>query len=108
MDPTDEKKSNGPGGRAPGPGGGASRRDSALVVDGEVDKALAFPVLVEPIHPAGAGGVMTTSPGYSAGADIGAQVTSALRDVLGWQPRGNDAKGFIGALTQSFDLREVE
>jgi hypothetical protein len=31
----------------------------------------------------------------------------AISDVLGWKPRTNDVKGFVGALTQSFTLTET-
>jgi len=74
----------------------------------EIDFAPAFPVLVEQMMPAGPGGAMTTGRGSGTDTDVGQQVQNALRDVLGWQPRSNDAKGFLGALTSSFDLREYE
>jgi hypothetical protein len=35
-------------------------------------------------------------------------VTKALQDVLGWKIKPGDAKGFMGALNQSFQLKMVE
>jgi len=35
-------------------------------------------------------------------------VNKALADVLGWKVNAGDAKGFVGALTQSFTLSQVE
>jgi hypothetical protein len=80
----------------------------STVYDAEVDFAPTYPVLVEPMAPQGAGGAMTSGRGFASGTDVGAQVANTLRDVLGWQPRANDPKGFVGALTQSFDLYELE
>jgi hypothetical protein len=35
-------------------------------------------------------------------------VTRALQDVLGWKIKSNDSAGFLGALNQSFTLKESE
>ena len=39
---------------------------------------------------------------------LGQVAAQAIGDVLGWKANASDAKGFIGALTQSFSLTEVE
>jgi hypothetical protein len=115
MDAKEAKKNDNGGMRAPAPQGTPTARVAAkgtepgsTVYDAEVDFAPTYPVLVEPMAPQGAGGAMTAGRGFGPGTDVGAQVANTLRDVLGWQPRTNDAKGFLGALTQSFDLFEHE
>jgi len=115
MDPKDRNKSdNGSGTKptpppeAPAASVGVDKAAGLAHHHAELDFAPAYPVLVEQMAPAGPGGAMTTGRGSGAGTDIGQQVQNALRDVLGWQPRANDAKGFLGALTSSFDLLEYE
>jgi hypothetical protein len=114
MDPKDPKKSqNGSDTAAPPPQVAAAPVRTAQGTGpvhhhAEIDFAPAYPVLVEQMTPAGPGGVMTTGRGSGAGTDVGQQVQNTLRDVLGWQPRSNDPKGFVGALTSSFDLVEYE
>jgi hypothetical protein len=39
---------------------------------------------------------------------LGQIAARAIGDALGWKPNSTDAKGFVGALTQSFSLTEVE
>jgi hypothetical protein len=64
-----------------------------------VDVDNAFPAMVE--RPTGRRDVAI--PG-----DVGPQVTTALRDILGWRPRAADPKAFEGALRAAFRLRLVE
>jgi hypothetical protein len=68
--------------------------------------ATAYPLLTEQINPSARTG------GFGGGGDrltdFAQTVNTALQAVLGWQPRENDARGFTGALSQSFDLRDVE
>jgi hypothetical protein len=73
----------------------------------------AFPVLTEevgfpPSPLAKSGG--TTSGGYGApgASGLGQTAAKAIADVLGWKTKPNDPKAFLGALTQSFTLTEVE
>ena len=73
----------------------------------------AFPVLTEevgfpPSPLAKSGG--TTGGGYGApgGSGLGQTAAKAIADVLGWKTKPNDPKAFLGALTQSFTLTEVE
>jgi hypothetical protein len=49
----------------------------------------------------------TPSPGGGTGG-LGQMVSKAVNDVLGWKVKPGDAKGLMGALTQSFTLTEVE
>lgn len=80
---------------------------TAEAVESSIDLT-AYPVMVEEIGAAGPG-VAVRAPGAgSAPGDPSATVDLALRDILGWKPRNNDPRGFIGALTQSFDLKDIE
>lgn len=69
-----------------------------------------FPVLTEEV-PAG-GPVSTTRPPNSSfgggTSSIGVVADRAIREVLSWRTKDADAKGFVGALTQAFDLKQVE
>ena len=80
-----------------------------------------FPILTEevgyPPSPLAGGSPSGTSrSGSSSGngfggggrGSLGPTVTRALQDVLGWKIKSNDAAGFLGALNQSFTLKEVE
>src|SRR5205085_2206535 len=39
---------------------------------------------------------------------LGQVASQAISDALGWKPSSTDPKGFVGALTQSFTLTEIE
>jgi hypothetical protein len=75
-----------------------------------VEDAVSYPVLTEPVSfaPASPGGVMMNAPAAQPGAPLTGIVGKALTDVLGWKVNTADAKGFVGALTQSFTLTLVE
>ena len=72
----------------------------------------AYPILTEEIgyrpsplsRPPGAG----PSIGGGAQGGLGQVASQAIGDVLGWKANPADSKGFVGALTQSFSLAEVE
>jgi|HubBroStandDraft_4_1064222.scaffolds.fasta_scaffold08151_3 hypothetical protein len=78
-----------------------------------VEDAVSYPVLTEEIGyrpspvgiPTGGGGGMA---GGGGGGNIGQMALKAVTDVLGWKANSADPKGFVGALTQSFKLTEVE
>jgi hypothetical protein len=80
----------------------------------DVEDAIAYPVLTEEIGyrpspvgiPLGGGGGMTGGGGGIS--NLGQVALKAVSDVLGWKANTADAKGFVGALTQSFTLTEVE
>jgi hypothetical protein len=87
---------------------------------GEVGEAVidssTYPVLTEPVsfpYPTGGGAGGGTPGGPGAGgagrvAALGPMVEGAIREVLGWRPKRGDSKGFVAALTQSFDCLDVE
>jgi hypothetical protein len=54
------------------------------------------------------GGTSWGSNGAAAGGSLGPTVNKALQQVLGWKIKSDDAPGFLGALTQSFQLKIVE
>jgi hypothetical protein len=71
-----------------------------------------YPVLTEPVsfpYPTGGGaGGSTPGGGAGRGAALGPMVEGAIREVLGWRPKSGDPKGFVAALTQSFDCLAIE
>lgn len=78
----------------------------------DVEDAISYPILTEEvayrpspvgIPTSGAGGI--AGPGSS---NLGQVALQAVSDVLGWKANPADPKGFIGALTQSFTLADVE
>jgi hypothetical protein len=81
-------------------------------VEQSVVDLTAYPVLTEEIGypPAPLSGSRTTqSPsGGAPGQGLGQMVAQAVSDVLGWKANSSDPKGFLGALTQSFSLTEIE
>jgi hypothetical protein len=79
----------------------------------DVEDAISYPVLTEEVayRPSSPVGVSTSGAGGIAGPgafNIGQTALQAVTDVLGWKINPSDPKGFIGALTQSFDLADVE
>jgi hypothetical protein len=68
-----------------------------------------YAVFTELINSPGAPRSASSAPGALPGAaPLGPIVENAVRDVLGWKPRLDDPKGFLGALSQSFVCKEVE
>lgn len=65
-----------------------------------VDTDQAFPTMVDRDA--------STRDSSSGPGDVGPQVSTVLRDVLGWRPRVEDPKAFIDALSASFRLVNVE
>lgn len=62
---------------------------------------------VEEVFPAMLDGA-TSRSSASGPDDVAPQVSSALRDALGWRPRVEDPKAFVDSLTASFRLVAVE
>jgi len=91
--------------QVPDPGPGRITRD--------VEDAITYPILTEEIgyrpSPVGmpSGGARGTSGGAPS-SNLGMLAASTVSDVLGWKSNTADPKGFIGALTQSFNLTEFE
>jgi hypothetical protein len=77
-----------------------------------------YPILTEevgyppsPLSRPGSGGAGTSGGAAGAGGargGVGQVAMQAIGEVLGWKANPSDAKGFVGALTQSFSLTEVE
>jgi hypothetical protein len=72
-----------------------------------------YPILTEevgyppsPLSRPGSGAPGTSGGGSKGG--VGQAAMQAIGEVLGWKTNPADAKGFVGALTQSFSLTEVE
>lgn len=71
----------------------------------------AYPVLTEevgyPPSPLAKPGSSTPGSGGST-SSLGQLVNKTITEVLGWKFKTDDSKGFVGALTQSFSLTEIE
>jgi hypothetical protein len=93
-----------------GSGGHGAPQPTAPPQNGEfresVADATAYPILTEEVSYRAA--PRTTAAAASGGMGLGQVVEGALRDVLSWRPKANDAKGFSAALGQAFTLTEVE
>jgi hypothetical protein len=87
------------------------RKGGPPVKDSIVDLS-SYPVLTEevgfPPSPLSRPGTGVPPSGSGAAGGLGAVASRAIGDVLGWKANAADAKGFVGALTQSFSLTEVE
>ena len=73
-----------------------------------VEDAVTFPILTKEVdgYAAGAGDLSWT--GAPGGSSIGRLARETIRGVLGWRYRSNDYKGFVAALSKTFQLKEVE
>jgi hypothetical protein len=74
------------------------------------EDAVSYPILTEevglpPAPIAGGGGGY---PSTSSKSSLGQSASQAITDVLGWRVNSGDPAGFLGALSQSFTLTEVE
>jgi hypothetical protein len=68
----------------------------------------AYPILTEDMQSAGPVS-STSAPGSIGGTSaLGLMADRAIREVLSWRTKSDDPKGFVAALNQAFDLREVE
>jgi hypothetical protein len=78
----------------------------------DVEDAISYPILTEEVsYRPSPVGIQTTGGGGIAGPgafNLGQVALQAVTDVLGWKANPADPKGFIGALTQSFTLKDVE
>ena len=73
---------------------------------------VAYPVMTENVGnpPASSyGGVAGGGGAAGSGSlQLSQLSTQTITNILGWKPKDNDDKGFVGALTQSFSLKDVE
>jgi hypothetical protein len=83
--------------RRPPPGNGVSDLQS-------------FPVLTQDFSSAALPSAAITGPAAPIGgaSPLGLAADKAIREVLSWRTKSDDPKGFLGALNQAFDLKEVE
>jgi hypothetical protein len=78
------------------------------------EDSFAYPIMTEQVDnpPSGSyGGATGTGSGGGSGSgslQLSQLATQTITNVLGWKPKDGDAKGFVGALTQSFSLQDVE
>lgn len=71
--------------------------------DPRIDDALSYPLITQEVDSSR----RSSAPGTSGGSQYAQVVQGALRDILGWRTRDNDPKGFMAALTQSFEPTEA-
>ena len=71
----------------------------------QLDDVQSYAILTEDIGVQRA--VRSGSPTAAGASPIGQTVENALREVLGWRTKNNDARGFVAALNQSFALEHV-
>jgi len=97
--------------------GGDKGEENAKRATQAAEDAVAYPVMTEQVgippsssYANGGGGGGRGGTGSSGGGrmQIGQTANQAIADVLGWKLNDNDPAGFIGALTQSFSLKDVE
>lgn len=74
------------------------------------ENMFSYPTLTQEL--AYASSATAASPGWSDGASASTSLArvaeDTLRGVLGWRPKENDPRGFVGALTQAFELTDVD
>ncbi len=77
---------------------------------GTVSDLQSFPVLTQDFSPGALPSASSpASPGQIGGSSpLGMAADKAIREVLSWRTKGDDPKGFLGALNQAFDLKDVE
>jgi hypothetical protein len=82
----------------------------------DIEDAISYPLLTEEVgyppsplaRPSGGGGFSGGRGGGGGGQGLGQVAAQAIGDVLGWKANAADSTGFVGALTQSFTLVEIE
>lgn len=69
-----------------------------------------FPVLTQDFSPASLPSATTPASAGPVGGTSPLAMTAdkAIREVLSWRTKSADPKGFVGALNQAFDLKDVE
>jgi len=77
-----------------------------------VEDSVTYPMMTEnvgtPPSSSYGGGVGSGGAAGSGSLQLSQVATQTITNVLGWKPKDDDAKGFVGALTQSFSLKDVE
>lgn len=77
---------------------------------GSISDLQSYPVLTQDFSPdAIPSATGPAQPGTIGGTSaLGLAADKAIREVLSWRTKSADPKGFVGALNQAFDLKEVE
>jgi hypothetical protein len=92
-------------------GGGGEIGRVARKATKAVEDAVSYPLLTEsvsfPSSPGGGYPNGSVSPASGTTA-LGQTASMAISNALGWKTNSADPKGFVGALTQSFTLTEIE
>ncbi|GLZ33494.1 hypothetical protein Lesp02_56820 [Lentzea sp. NBRC 105346] len=78
------------------------KRDRGAALRNPHDIDAAFPILTKDV------GTVTPSSTDRGEGELGRLASNAISDVLGWKFRPGDAKGFVAALSGSFDLTQIE
>jgi hypothetical protein len=78
-----------------------------------IEDSVTYPVMTEnvgnpPTSSFGGGGTGGGGVSGAGSMQLSQLATQTITNILGWKPKDNDDKGFVGALTQSFSLKEVE
>ena len=80
--------------------------DTEIVkLTGALEEALTYPLLTKGVNGHGGG---SRNGSDSGGGSLTATAQGAIRDLLGWRYRADDAKGFLAALNKAVDLKEVD
>jgi hypothetical protein len=77
------------------------------------EDSVAYPIMTEsvgtpPASSYGSGSEYGGGGSAAGSLQLSQLATQTITNVLGWKPKDGDAKGFVGALTQSFSLQDVE
>jgi hypothetical protein len=85
-------------------------RDHRPPSGNNVSDLQAFPVLTQDFSPGALPSALTPAPAgpVSGTSPLGLMADKAIREVLSWRTKGDDPKGFVGALNQAFALKDVE
>jgi len=91
-------------------GSGSGSGGTTPPTNGSSGDIEAYPVLTEEVGypPSPLATPSSGGTGLPSGAPLGQIAAKAVSDVLGWKPKMGDVKGFVGALTQSFTLTDIE
>lgn len=88
------------------PPNGEQPPSGMVTTPSKFDELTAFPLMTE--SRGTVGGTPSATRGMLTAGPLGQVVEGAIQQVLGWKPRNDDPKGFVGALTQSFKATEVD
>lgn len=73
----------------------------------QVEDGVTYPILTREVDSL-ATAVGGTAPASGGSTSLGRVAQDTIRQVLGWRYRADDPRGFVAALSKTFQLREVE